>query len=139
MNLDLNVDLGNLYPETWFGDAPGKKVCLRLCPPEQIETFRKECTKVRKQAVINTETRRMELADDSEFDDDRFRTLLHDYCIVDWDLKDVHGKPILCTDDNKHLLMQIPRFVQFITKCFEELNKAMGLRDEEEVKNSLAG
>lgn len=139
MKLDFEIDLNNLYPETWFGDTPGKRVCLRLCPAETIDEFRKECRKERKQAVLNTESRKMELVDDSDFDADKFFNLLNGYSVVDWDLTDSKGTAIPCTDDNKRLLMQIPRFVQFVKECLAELNKAIGAKNEDEIKNSLAG
>lgn len=136
MKLDFDIDFDNLCPETWFGEEPGKKVCLRLCPTEKVEEFNKQCLTAKKRAVLNTATRKMELADDSDFDNDRFFDLMNSYCIVDWDLTDVNGTAIACTDENKKLLMNMPRFARFVKECLIELNRAAGLLKEEESKNS---
>jgi hypothetical protein len=135
MPFDFDIDLDNLYCETWFGDAPGKKVCLRLCPPDKVEEFRKQCVTPKRQAVLNPETRRMELADVSDFDADKFNELLSEYQFVGWDLKDVKGKEIAFTSENRKRLMQMPRFIAFITECVKELAHTAGLMREEELKN----
>jgi hypothetical protein len=133
--LDFDIDLDNLYPETWLGDTPGKRVCLRLCPPEIVEGFQKECTTPKKKAVLNTRTRKMDIADDSDFDSDRFSELLNYYTIADWDLKDVRGQVITCDDENKKRMLHIPKFAKFIAECLKVLNEQAGIAREEEVKN----
>lgn len=135
MPFDFDLDLDNMYPEVWYGDTPGKRVCLRLCPPEKVEAFRKECLKPKKRAVLNPMTRKMELADDSEFDADRFVELLNGYCVVDWDLKDVKGGAIECTEENKKRLMNVPRFTGFIKECLEDLTRQTETQEDAESKN----
>jgi hypothetical protein len=135
LDFDINLD-SNIYPETWFGDAPGKRVCLRLCSPDQVEEFRKECFKQKKQAVLNPVTRHMELADDSDFDSDKFVELLVSHNFVDWDLVDAKGEAIAFTPENRKTLMKMPRFQKFIEECLQELNKQAGITQDKESKNS---
>lgn len=139
MKFDFDIDLDNLNPSVWFGDTPGKKVCLRLCTPDKTEEFRTQCLTPKKRALVNPETGRMELVDDDDFDRSRFVDLVNGFCIADWDLKDVNGKAIACTDENKKIMMNVPRFAAYIKECLDELSKMMGLRKEEESKNSLSG
>lgn len=134
--LDFEIDLDNMYPDTWFGDMPGKRVCLRMCPPEKVEEFRKQCLTSKKEAVLNPKTRKMEFVDNSDFDTDKFVDLLNDYCIVEWDLADVKGKTIACTAENKKRLMDMPKFAKFVTECLKELGVAAGIEREDEQKNS---
>ncbi|OPY78292.1 MAG: hypothetical protein A4E65_02315 [Syntrophorhabdus sp. PtaU1.Bin153] len=139
---DFTIDMDNLNPAVWFGDTPGKRVCLRLCSPEKVEEFREECTTTKKTAVLNTQTKRMEIVEDCPFDKKKFSQLLHCYSIADWDLDDVNGNPIPCTDENKLKLMEVPKFVQFINECIEELAEQAGIRKKDEIKNfesSLGG
>jgi len=132
---DFEIDLDNLFPKVWFGDTPGKRVCLQLCPPEKVEEFRKATTVSKSQAVKNTDTRRMEIVDHEKIDYIKFGDLLNDYCIVEWDLKDVRGLTVACTPENKKKLMGAPAFAEFIKASIEELNKQAGVAKEEEIKN----
>lgn len=132
---DFSIDMDNLYPSVWFGDAPGKRVCLRLCSPEEIENMREECTATKKEAVVNPLSRKMEFADSSSFDEGKFKQLLEQHSIVDWDLTDVKGQAIPCTDENKNKLMGFLPFAKFINECLKELAEQIGTQKEEELKN----
>lgn len=136
MPFDFEIDLDNMYAETWFGDAPGKRVCLRLIAPEKIDEFRKQCLTPKKEAVLNPKTRKMEFVDSSNFDSDKFTDLLTGHYFVDWDLVDVNGKAIAFTPENTKRLMNMPKFATFISECIKEMNKAIGITQEEESKNS---
>mgnify|MGYP001174123507 CR=1 FL=1 len=139
MPFDFDIDLDNMYPETWFGDTPGKKVCLRLCPPDKMEEFRKQCLKQKRQAVLNPETRKMELVDNSDFDSDRFTELVTQYQFVNWDLIDVKGREVDFNPENVKRMMQVPVFVEYVTGCLKELAVLAGFIKKAESKNSLSG
>lgn len=139
MPFDFDIDLDNMYPETWFGDTPGKKVCLRLCPPDKMEEFRKQCLKQKRQAVLNPETRKMELVDNSDFDSDRFTELVTQYQLVNWDLIDVKGRKVDFNPENVKRMMQVPVFVEYVTDCLKELAVLAGFIKKAESKNSLSG
>lgn len=138
VKFDFEINLDNeMYPAVWFGDTPGKRVCLRLAPPEKVEEFRKECIiKKPKQAALNPATRHMELVDDNDFDAEKFSDLALDFGIPEWDITDVNGKPIKCTLENKKLLMQMPKFQKFIQAGYTELATRIGVQEETEQKNS---
>jgi hypothetical protein len=138
MGLNFDIDMENLFPKVWFGDTPGKRVCLQLCPPEKVDEFRQSCLTTKSQAVKNSDTRRMEIVEQEKVDITRFGELLNDYCIVEWDLKDVKGKSISCTSENKKKLMGVPVFASFIRECLDELGKLAGVAKEEEVKNFVS-
>lgn len=136
MPFDFEIDLDSGFPETWFGDAPGKRVCLRLPEPEKAKELKKRFLTPKKTAVLNPFTRRMELADDdSNCDYDGFFVALTCLAIVDWDIADVHGKAVSCTEENKKALLKDVRFLEFVKECLEELNKQAKLTREEESKN----
>jgi hypothetical protein len=135
MGFDFEIDVDNLYPEVWFGDKPGKRVCLRLCSPEKIEEFRKECTKVTKTLADNKRMGAMQIVKDTEFDDNKFARLLNEHCIVDWDLTDVKGDVIPCNANMKVKMMGVIPFSKFVNEGIKELTKQAGIEAEEEVKN----
>jgi len=136
MPFDFEIDLDSGFPETWFGDTPGKRVCLRLPEPEKAKELKKKFLTPKKTAVLNPFTRRMELADDdSNCDYDGFFIALTCLAIVDWDIADVQGKAITCTEENKKTLLKDVRFLEFVKECLEELNKQAKLTREEESKN----
>jgi hypothetical protein len=132
---DFQINLDNLYPKVWFGEEAGKRVCLCLCTSEAMEEFRKECTKTEKKLVQNKTSRKMEIVTDVDFDERKFLQLVNCHSIVDWDLIDVKGKPIPCTDENKIKLMGLIPFVKWIGECTTELAKQAGIQEEEELKN----
>lgn len=132
---EFQIDMDNLNPEVWFGDEPGKRVCLRLCPPDKVEEFRKECTTVTRQLAQNKTSRNMEIVKDADLDDAKFVRLVNGYSIVDWDLKDVKGQPVAYTEENKAKLMNVIPFMQFISEGLKELAKQAGITQEDELKN----
>lgn len=132
-SFDFDIDLKSNFPEVWFGDTPGKKVCLRLPDPEMVKKLRKEMLTPKKKPVLNTTTRKMELADDdTDCDYDGFFVKLTSLAIVTWDINDVSGAVIECNEENKARLLDDLRFVDFVKACLEELNQqARALKDEE--------
>jgi hypothetical protein len=142
MGFNFEIDMDNLNPEVWFGDEPGKRVCLRLCPLDKLNAFKKECTTVEKRAVEHKKSRTMQIVSDVTEDETKFSNLVNCYSIVDWDLIDKKGKPIPCTDENKIKLLGVIPFIQFIGECLKELSTQAGIEQEEEIKNfetSLGG
>jgi hypothetical protein len=135
MGFDFSIDMDNLNPAVWFGDEPGKRIKLRLCPPDKIEELRKRCTTVEKKAVEHKKSRQMQIVADVTFDENVFSRLVNCDSIVDWDLTDVNGEAIPCTDENKVKLMGVIPFIQFVGECLKELTVQAGIKQESEIKN----
>lgn len=131
-------DLTNLNPGTWFtfGDPKDEaKVKIKVCSGNDFKVIQKATT------TEKFETRRidgrMERVSIKKVDDDAQNDMIWDFCIADWEgFIDQTGKPILCTKENKLLLMgKSVKFSAFIADKISELREIEMNMERESEKN----
>jgi hypothetical protein len=113
-------DFDNLNPGVWFPykDSDTASICLRVCAGDDIKAIRKQTTKTKVEYKNN---QRFTYEDTN---DELYRELLWDFCIVDWKgFANKSGIEIPCTKENKLLLMgKSVDFAKFVGDSLEKLN-----------------
>lgn len=114
-------DLENLNPGIWIDyDEEGKaQVCIRICAGDDLKYIRKKTVKKK---IEYKNGQRFEFEETNE---DLFRELLWDFCIVDWKgFIGKDGKEIECTKENKLLLMgKSIEFAKFLGEALEKVGQ----------------
>ena len=122
-------------PATWFDMEGGGRVQLRILSAEGWKAIRGQSVQVvAEYQKLDGKWERFEV---EKKDDDLQNRLFWDAVIVAWEnLQDGKGREILCTPENKTLLMLTqPKFSRFIGECVEVLTKDETARAEASEKN----
>ncbi len=126
-------------PGVWFtfdeNDSDSGAIRIRAMNNEQRKVLQKKCNKNR---VEYKKGGRYEVTD---VNDDKFSTMLWDYCIVEWErLEDDDGTVLVCDTETKTKLMQENvGFAQFVGACLEMLSEQEEERVARISKNSSSG
>ena len=132
----MRFNLAELNPGVWFDlnpdDPSAGRICLRPANAEFLERAQKLA--VRKRVEWKKGFGRTEW---EESDNDKYRELLWDYCIVDWEgIEDENGNPIPCTTEHKLLLLtHSVTLLNIVRKCLDVLNEQEEQRLESLEKN----
>lgn len=118
----------------WFYFNEEKKedggVCLRALTLGEAKNISKACSKKETKFV------KKDVYQWQNIDDEKYNTMLYDYCIVDWKNVVVDGKELECTKENKLLLVNNSNdFCQFVLKHLETLSEELAVDEENRVKN----
>lgn len=124
---------------TWFDMDGGGRVQLRLLSADDWKAIRAQS--VKRSPVYEKLDGKWERFDTETKDEDLQNELFWDAAIVAWEnLQDGKGTEILCTIENKVLLMMTqPKFSRFVGECVDVLTKDETVRAEAFEKNSLTG
>lgn len=130
-------NLEELNPGVWFDYDKNSKVCVRPPSNEIFEKIENEAVTIIREYKKKSKNGEMQLIERREVDTKKFKTLLWDYCIVNWKgFKDQTGKEISCTIDMKIKLMTCSAvFSTFIDACTEKLVPELNRVIEEAEKN----
>jgi len=134
----MQISLKSPNPGVFF-PFPGTKtdedeggITLRALNQETLTQIENITTTKKKKFRGNTPY------DDVKVDERRKEELMWDYCIVSWEnlQDDDAGEEILCTKENKALLMRKHfNFSVFVGDCIEQLTEFKEKQGETEAKN----
>jgi len=129
-------NLTNLEEAAWFDYEGGGRVKLRVCSADDYQSIRKKTFK-RTVEFKKIDNRLERFAVDEPVDDDKFRIMLWDMWIVDWEnFYDADMKPIPCTTEMKILLMgKSVKFAKFVGQCMDTLTEDQNKIKDDEIKN----
>ena len=123
-------DLENLNPGVTFTHENKWSVTLRMITAEVFTDLQKRAVKRKR------EFKDGQIYEYDDIDQDLHNEITWDYCIVDWDIKDQHKKPIECTKENKIRLMgNSAEFSLFVSQCLGEMTDQLQQKRETLEKN----
>jgi len=124
-------NLAELNPGVVFDFENGGTVTLRVCAGDDFRHIRKQTSK-KKVEYKNGQRFQVEI-----IDEDLENQLLWDFCIIGWEnFFDGSGSPILCTRENKILLMgKSIKFSRFVLDCLNKITEIETEQAETERKN----
>jgi len=139
MKFELDLDKGEWFPffkseiqedgEPKFFDPEPDEPCrvkLRLADSDFVESMQSQTRKEVVERVLNPKTRQMERLKD--FDQTpaqrkKEREMIWDYAIMDWEgVLDVNEKVVECNLENKMLMMNVPIFARFVSRCLQMIS-----------------
>ena len=133
-------DLNPVSRKFWGDEENNEWVEFRLINDSEMQNIRKKLgLKSTQKYIPNPNTKRMEPVNDLNMNDEmavKFNDAVICYQISNWNFKDPQGLDIPCTDENKKKIMYgSPVFGKWANKCLKEVEKELGLLEEEEEKN----
>jgi hypothetical protein len=134
----MPFNLDALNEGEWFSLNESERVCLRHADADALEKIHAQTRKKTYEFVLNTKTNSMERVPYFKQTPEQEKlesTLIWDFAIVDWEIKDMNGVPIPCTQENKVKLMKHRQFAEFVLKCLKISEDSKEQQEELERKN----